>query len=117
MGRGVGFDAGGVEDLRGQVAAEEAPVGSVGGGADAVLVAAGDLAGTVVGPGGSFFWWEMLKMMVLITAEMHREMRIDYDEQGFHLSLSLSLMISLSLSLLEYIMQIFYHINLQSQQS
>ncbi|KAG5559079.1 hypothetical protein RHGRI_008857 [Rhododendron griersonianum] len=44
-GRGVGFDAGGVEDLRGQVAAEETPGGSVGGGADTVLVAGGDLAG------------------------------------------------------------------------
>ncbi|KAI8565306.1 hypothetical protein RHMOL_Rhmol03G0248800 [Rhododendron molle] len=43
-GGGVGLDAGGVEDLRHQVAAEEPPRGAVPGRADAVLVAADDFS-------------------------------------------------------------------------
>lgn len=37
-GGGEGFDSGRVEDLGSEVAAEEAPRGAVGGGADIVLV-------------------------------------------------------------------------------
>ncbi|PKI63651.1 hypothetical protein CRG98_015969 [Punica granatum] len=40
---GIGPDAGRVQDLRGQVAAEDPPRGAVEGGADVVLVAAQDL--------------------------------------------------------------------------
>ncbi|GMN44138.1 hypothetical protein TIFTF001_013336 [Ficus carica] len=48
-GAGEGLDAGRVEDLGGEVAAEETPGGAVGGGADVVLVAGGDAVG---GEGG-----------------------------------------------------------------
>ncbi|KAM2921449.1 hypothetical protein COP2_043184 [Malus domestica] len=44
-GVAVGFDAGRVEDFGGEVAAEEAPNGTVDGGADVVLVAAHVLVG------------------------------------------------------------------------